>query len=269
MDQQPDNVEGKTAGEKRRPWVVRHWLLSLFGLIVITGMVISTVMLLQIQEQQRIAADLTVDSQIYFMDYGPKKPAWVTDLIEWYDGPPSPSKGYGRFGDRFDWPKIPRHCGILARHVDTATFDALAELELFELEICRSTFSPEDLQSFIERSPTLINVALLHCDEFPAKIAAEIRKARPEMTFRESGEGGHRWFALTNVPDGVKFDLNWKDYTDIRQGEILTAMNGQPLQTYHQVKRKVGAMKPGESVRFKVRDVAGVEREEVFTVPVK
>lgn len=268
MNEHPENVEGKTAGEKRRLWVVRHWLLSLFGLIVITGMVISTVMLLQIQEQQRIAADLAVDSQIYFMDYGPKKPAWVTELIEWYDGPPSPSKGYGRFGDRFDWPKIPRHCGILARHVDTATFDALAELELFELEICRSTFSPEDLQSFIERSPTLINVALLHCDEFPAKIAAEIRKARPEMTFRESGEGGFFFTHLTNVCGGARFDRLWLNRS-FQRGEVLTAIEGQPLQTYHQVKRKVGAMKPGESVRFKVRDVAGVEREEVFTVPVK
>jgi len=266
MDEQREQVEGKAAGGKRRPWVVRHWLLTFLGLILVAGILTGTVMLLQIQEQQRIAADLAVDSQIYFMDYGPKKPAWVTDLIEWYDGPPSPSKGYGRFGDRFDWPKIPRHCGILARHVDTATFDTLAELELFELEICRSTFSPEDLQSFIERSPTLINVALLHCDEFPAKIAAEIRKARPEMTFRESGEGGHFFINLTNVFGGVRFDRLWPN-TSFEQREILTAIDGQPLQTYHQVKRKVGGMKPGESVRFTVRGAAGVEREEVFTVP--
>lgn len=267
MDQQPDNVEGKTAGEKRRPWLVRHWLLSLFGLIVMTGAVVGGVLLSQIQEQQRIAADLEFSSKIYFLDYGLKKPDWLIDLTELIYGPP-PYKDLSQFGGRFKWPKIPRFCGILAWHVDTATFDALAQLKLFELELCDATFSPEDLQSFIERSSTLTNVVLLKCDEFPAEIAAEIRKARPDITFRESGDLGHFLFPLTNVPEGARFDSRWPN-TSFEQSEILTAIEGQPLQTYHQVKRKVEAMKPGESLRFTVRDVAGVEREEVFTAPAK
>lgn len=44
-------------------------------------------------------------------------------------------------------------------------------------------------------------------------------------------------------------------------------MDGEPIDSYHGVRRKVDSLQPGESARFTVWNVDSGEREEIYTAP--
>ncbi|WP_013627585.1 hypothetical protein [Rubinisphaera brasiliensis] len=166
------------------------------------------------------------------------------------------------------WCETPRDVQVFDVRINRDQWTRLAQLDIRRFRADAAEFDAEDLAAFVDGSRHLRSVELTECSEIPDVMLDRLRKDCPALDFQIRGEALPQ-LATVSTPAGLRIETTSSDLPNFFGARYLVALDGQPLQTYHQVKRKVGAMKPGESVRLTVRDVAGVEREEVFTVPVK
>lgn len=162
--------------------------------------------------------------------------------------------------------KRPVMVEIRNQNIDSEMFAELGRLPLVFVSIENSTFEPQELAALVERSPGLNQIWIRDGPEIPVNIVRRIEAARPETTLQQQG------FALPeamliNIPGGLEVVVVTATSPQLAKGDVIQAMDGQPLRTYHELQQKVESLQPGEGVRLTVRGVDGTEREEIYTAP--
>lgn len=247
-------AEVEAALSEERKWFHswKLWLLTIIVVFLITAVCLP---IYRFRRQSQIVRSLESE-QVQFESsfFFPRK---VSDAIS-------------AWNDASDWklpnPTAPDGVVCQSHHVSRETFERLASLNLSVFYGDAIEFAEEDLEYFLARSSNLQFVFLWDSDELSQACLARIHRDHPELQLQAHGQAFPGVY-LANEPGGVTFYIGKSDFSLFSGGELLTEMNGEPLMTYHQVKRAVEALKPGEQLRFTVKDHAGVVREEIYTAP--
>jgi len=237
---------------KRRSLWPKKLLVAvvLFGLVVCLG-----VPILRYHSRWQTAWSLE-SNHLDVVGY-PMVPQWVMSAFEFW---------YEKTGVKIPLPTCPGGASAYHGPVSAMTFDHLALLNLEYFTGGSIQFSPEDLDRFVESSPRLNLLGLIDSDEVPAALLEKWQKANPALRIKIQGEA-FPGIKLRYHADGPEVWNEAPTFPALQNGDILTEMNNHALTSYHQIKRAVQDLKPGEQLRFTVKDPAGVEREEIYTTP--
>lgn len=174
-----------------------------------------------------------------------------------------------RFGVEIPWASRPTHAAVTAHHLDREMFSKLLPLRLDGIVAEECTFDPADLKAYIDATlpvPRYGHLDLKDCSEVPAAMVKQIEKDHPQLALQQRGAA----FAdvlLINKPGGVEVKYPGSGFPDLRKGDRLLTLNGQPVQTYHEVKRAGKSLSSGESVELKVFGSDGFPRDLIYTAP--
>lgn len=247
-------AEVEAALSEERKWF-RSWKLWLLTIIVVFLITAVCLPIYRFRRQSQIVRSLEseqvqFESSFFF-------PGKVSDAIS-------------AWNEVSDWklpnPTAPDGVVCQSHRVSRETFARLASLKLELFYGDAIEFAEEDLEYFLARSSHLRYVILWDSDELSHACLARIHRDHPELELQAHGQP-FPGALLANEPGGVSFHIGKSDVSLWSSDELLTEMNGEPLTTYHQVKRAVETLKPGEQLRFTVKGTDGVVRKEIYTAP--
>ncbi|MBB01060.1 MAG: hypothetical protein CMJ47_00275 [Planctomyces sp.] len=245
MDEQQEQVEGKRSW--LRSWKV--WLVSVLLLVIVPACLVP---LIRLQRQQAAVAELKKQGVTF--SYEPAiRPTAREYLDDW--------------GIRFGLLEIPNVARISSASCDAQMFEQLGKLPLIFLYMRdQMGFQPDDLRRLIEQSPSMESIRLCNCRQLPTLMVNEIQRDRPTLEIEQYGLCLTD-FVLFNTPSGLQVAgrAPWAD--SIWASDVVLAMDGQPLDSYHEVKRAIEGLAPGEQLRFTVVGQNGKKREEIYTAP--
>jgi len=237
-------------------WLVVMLLLGLIPVIVIP--------LWQVHQLWRIADELS------------------SPQVQFFHRVAEPRKLYELFNDRLGVElsimQVPGAVYCRAIPVGAGMFDKLCYLNLEHFLAERIVFNPSGLEKFVKFSPRLRVIRLHESQEITPKFQSKLESIRPGLVIIQNGlitpmlpveahPDGLQIRPVGSPFSGFKRRTPGMSFAEVHEDEILTELEGKPIGTYHEVRRAISTLKPGESLRFTVRVRTGVEREEVFRKP--
>jgi len=245
------------ASSNSRSWLGswKLWLLVLLA-IALTLFVTVAIPLLRIRAQWQIAN--AIRSKSLQIGSSPVLPDWYEELRS----------------ALYDWkwaalPSLETPSDVLVEYctISAETFNQLSKLRLERFEASNIQFDGNDMERFAIASPELRVLGLYESEPVPLEVQARLSAHKPQLRIRETGTafpGIHVW----PTPYGLQTREESPAFPELPIYAFLTEMEGQPIESYHQIKDRVAQLQPGEQLRFTVKDQPGTAgREVIYTAP--